>query len=446
MNSLTNDNHEFSADVIIIGAGISGLFAAKTLDENKVGKILILEAKDRIGGKVYSETIDIGERGKLRLDVGGAFVGKEQKRLLQLAKELNVKTSNTYNDGKNILYLCGKKKIYNGDYPFYDLSSLLDTNKLLCKLDHLMEKLNQKKFSEVEIEKMDKTSVWEWVEENGETDIAKSMISASISTAFGDLKNYSLYSCLKDCASCGGLLQVLEVENGAQEMLFVEGSYSLCERMSKNFSERVKINLNMKVNSINYKNNKKIVLSCEKDNQKTEYFCTKLIVCISPLQFVDLHFSPPLPSNKISKETKLTGFNYFKSFFIYERRWWVEKGLSAQLFSDDGPVWWSVDGMVDDENNKKYGVLIGFVSEKWQNCDQEKRKKEIIKQYKEMFETDEVENYIAYHEKDWKEENSGFCGGNFPLNSSRFYYHHMSTTVDNLIFFGGSEVSAKWSG
>ncbi len=57
-------------DVIIVGAGSSGLYAAKTLIEDGY-KVLIIEATDRIGGRVYSHTlgstrIELGARGALR--------------------------------------------------------------------------------------------------------------------------------------------------------------------------------------------------------------------------------------------------------------------------------------------------------------------------------------------------------------------------------------------
>ena len=41
-------------EVIVIGAGISGIGASKTLTENNVPH-LIIEARDRIGGRICSE-------------------------------------------------------------------------------------------------------------------------------------------------------------------------------------------------------------------------------------------------------------------------------------------------------------------------------------------------------------------------------------------------------
>ena len=44
-------------EVIVIGAGVSGLAAASTLISKGITNVLILEAKDRIGGRVNTKII-----------------------------------------------------------------------------------------------------------------------------------------------------------------------------------------------------------------------------------------------------------------------------------------------------------------------------------------------------------------------------------------------------
>jgi hypothetical protein len=46
-------------DVIIIGAGISGLSSAKWLVDNGVNNVLVLEARDRVGGRTYTKRVRI---------------------------------------------------------------------------------------------------------------------------------------------------------------------------------------------------------------------------------------------------------------------------------------------------------------------------------------------------------------------------------------------------
>ncbi|XP_072363798.1 amine oxidase [flavin-containing] B-like [Scyliorhinus torazame] len=74
-------------DVVIIGGGLSGLSAAKLLTERGL-KVMVLEARDRVGGRTY--TVQGPEFQYV--DLGGAYVGPTQNRILQLAKELGINT------------------------------------------------------------------------------------------------------------------------------------------------------------------------------------------------------------------------------------------------------------------------------------------------------------------------------------------------------------------
>ena len=47
-----------SADVVIIGAGIAGLSAARALIRGGITDLLLVEALDRIGGRIHTVTLD----------------------------------------------------------------------------------------------------------------------------------------------------------------------------------------------------------------------------------------------------------------------------------------------------------------------------------------------------------------------------------------------------
>src|SRR5437764_8129562 len=87
------------ADVIVVGAGFAGLSAAREI--RRAGRsVLVLEARDRVGGRVLSHPIGGGEIAEL----GGMFTGPTQDRVQALAKAMGVDTYPTYNTGKNVFY------------------------------------------------------------------------------------------------------------------------------------------------------------------------------------------------------------------------------------------------------------------------------------------------------------------------------------------------------
>lgn len=87
------------ADVIVVGSGISGLVCANEIRHyDKSLRILVLEASDRVGGKIYSKIHD--HQSKLALDLGGqTLVEKDQQNVFQLIESLRIpvyKLSNSY--------------------------------------------------------------------------------------------------------------------------------------------------------------------------------------------------------------------------------------------------------------------------------------------------------------------------------------------------------------
>src|SRR5215208_7017197 len=82
------------ADVAVVGAGLAGLTAARALVRAQ-RSVYVLEARDRVGGRVLNHGIGGGEV----IEAGAAFVGPTQDRILALARAMRVRTFEEYNDG-----------------------------------------------------------------------------------------------------------------------------------------------------------------------------------------------------------------------------------------------------------------------------------------------------------------------------------------------------------
>jgi len=83
VNKTSTTSKETAVDVVVIGAGISGLIAARDL-EKKGHSTTVLEARPRIGGRcVRQKTIE-----NWWLDLGGQWMGKTHHLFEGLAKEL----------------------------------------------------------------------------------------------------------------------------------------------------------------------------------------------------------------------------------------------------------------------------------------------------------------------------------------------------------------------
>ena len=103
---------EIETDVAIVGAGFAGLQAARELTKRGL-RVEVLEARDRVGGRVQTTTLDDGTW----LDVGGQWFGPGQNRCYRLAAELGKRTYTMYLEGKNLLRYRGRLLRYRGTVP-----------------------------------------------------------------------------------------------------------------------------------------------------------------------------------------------------------------------------------------------------------------------------------------------------------------------------------------
>ena len=106
--------------VAIVGAGLAGLFAARTLVQRGTS-CTVLEARDRVGGRTLSEPL-----GGAMIDLGGQWIGPRQPRLAALAAELGIQTFPQYHAGTKLLSWNGKLSRYDGDLPRLSLWAQLE--------------------------------------------------------------------------------------------------------------------------------------------------------------------------------------------------------------------------------------------------------------------------------------------------------------------------------
>src|SRR5205807_5632785 len=116
------------ADVIIVGAGIAGLVAARQL-QRRGRSFLVLEARERVGGRTLSQQV-----GREVLDLGGQWIGPTQNRLARLAAELGVRTFPQHHQGRKILSWGGKVRTYSGDIPWMSPLALWELFRLRSRL------------------------------------------------------------------------------------------------------------------------------------------------------------------------------------------------------------------------------------------------------------------------------------------------------------------------
>src|SRR5262245_4697340 len=117
-----------NAEVVVVGAGLAGLSAARTLSDAGVD-VVVLEARDRVGGRTHS----VMEDGRL-IEYGGQWLGPTQNRALALVEEFGLTTFTQYSDGDNIQLTGGRLLHYQGAIPTGDPEQAADLMDAMVEL------------------------------------------------------------------------------------------------------------------------------------------------------------------------------------------------------------------------------------------------------------------------------------------------------------------------
>lgn len=424
-------------DVVIIGAGYSGIAAATKLQE--AGKqFVVVEARDRIGGRVLSQTID----EDIVIDLGAQWIGPDQHLMHKMVKKLNIETFETYDDGKNILSWNNKISTYSGTIPKIDPISLISLGLALNKINNLCKKIPLENPENAEnANKLDETTVATWMDKNIWTAKAKFMFKVGVETVFAcHPSEISMLHALFYAHSGGDFEKLISIKNGAQQTRFVKGAQHLVTEMAKPFLE--KILLNNPVLSIQQAEDEVIVIT-----QNKIIKAKKCIVAIPPTLVEKISFTPNLPANKIQLNQRFPMGTAMKCFGIYEKPFWREKGFSGQIVSNSKPIHVTFDCSPKDGSR---GIILAFVEAENARGFIEKtaseRKQVFIESLAHYFGSQAL-NPIQYIDKCWSEEEwSGGCyAGNPTPGTITQFGAYLRKPLQHL-HWAGTETAKKGNG
>jgi monoamine oxidase len=333
------------AKVIIVGAGISGLTAARELSRAGAS-VTVLEARERVGGKMYTARI-----GEDAVDLGAHWIGPGQRRLAALARELGVQTEPQYLSGKNVLVYRGRRSTFKGTIPKIAPLALVEAQVAIWRLEAMCKRASPGLLTS-QARKWDEISLGEWERRWLRTRGARLVIDLSTELVFGaEPGELSLLFFLRYLQAGGGWTAVTEFEGGAQQDHFVGGSQQLCVRMAEELEEAVVLGAAVEEVS---QDEGGIAVQTTSGSFEGE----RLIVAVSPALAARIRYSPPLPPARDALTQRMFMGAYMKGIAIYERPWWREQGLSGLAYRDVAPV----QMVVDASGHGGRGTLMAFIT------------------------------------------------------------------------------------
>ncbi|MBX3191256.1 MAG: flavin monoamine oxidase family protein [Labilithrix sp.] len=426
-------------DVIVVGAGFAGLAAARALSRVWL-RVVVLEARDRVGGRAHTRVVDGGPW----VDLGGQWIGPTQREVLALANELEIETFPTFTEGDNLVVAEGKKRRYRGLVPRVSPLALLDFGVARWRLDRMAKEVPlDAPWKAPRAEEWDSTSLGDWLDANLKTKTARRLFEAALETVYAaPARELSLLHALFYVRSGGDLDMLLGTERGAQATRVSGGMQGFAEKAAASLDVR----LSCPVKRIE-QDEEGVTVSFDAGGARRSLRASEVIVAIPPGLVADVAFAPALPPERAELVARMPMGAVIKHTAIYDRPFWRDDGLSGMVLSDEGPIHVVFDNSLPDA---KSGILMGFSEAKNARrlgaLTEDERRAEAVACFARYF-GDRARRPIAYADHVWEHDPwSGGCYGAFMPPGVWTELGPALREPHGRVHWAGTETATAWSG
>ncbi|NOU52316.1 NAD(P)-binding protein [Pseudoalteromonas sp. JBTF-M23] len=339
-----------SKNAIVVGAGLAGLTAAYELEQQGFA-VIILEARDRIGGRVA--TIEMGTQTG---EIGGELIDGEtvHKELHRYATLFNVELADVGYDGdidEGAYYIDGQLVSYKEFDNNYDKAVVNDYQRFKDSMKQLADAVPdpENPAQLPQAKEYDRVTVQSWLNELQLHPTAKQMAEQFVRGEFDEPSDLSLLH----------LAQYAKVyenvsDDDVESSRFLKGGRAMTQAYKDNINGE--IILNQAVTHIQQVENKIMVTTATNKS-----YTSDVIVVTVPLKVLSkIAFSPALPEALTQAADNINYGTHSKVLLRYSKRFWLDKKLGGDTVVASLPTGWTWE--TTERQGGEGGILIAYTS------------------------------------------------------------------------------------
>ncbi|MEZ5076901.1 MAG: FAD-dependent oxidoreductase [Solirubrobacterales bacterium] len=441
-------------DVAIVGAGLAGLVAARELAA--VGqRPLVIEARDRVGGRLLNEPLGDGKV----VEVGGQWIGPTQRRIAALAAAMGVATFPTHDEGRHLLELGGRQTSYTGHITdarpglIRDLAkaisplALADFEQARMRLDRMARQVPlEAPWEASKARRWDGQTFDTWIRRNTRFAGARTFFELATEAVWAaEPSDVSLLHVLFYTHSGGGFDTLIGTGGGAQQDRFHGGSQLIAMRLAERLGEGT-VELGRPVRRVEH-GAAGVVVHAEGEAGPLAVRARRAIVAVPPTLAGRISYDPPLPARRDQLTQRMPQGTVIKTMAVYETPFWRREGRSGQAAAETGPARVVFDNSPPDGSP---GVLLGFLegrlARQWGARPVAERQAAVLAGHTRLFgpRAAEPQRYI---ERVWAEEEwTRGCYGCLMTTGGWTEYGRALREPVGPLHWAGAETATVWNG
>lgn len=433
-------------DVVVVGAGLSGLIAGRNLAAAKLS-VRVLEADSRVGGRMVRKEVAGGV-----VDLGGQWVGPTQTRILTLLESLRIKRFASYDKGMTTLVWNGQKKLFDGTFPPFhredppiDPRDVAEGKRVWKELERIAATVPvEAPWKAPNAPALDRQTVQAWLDGQTSSTFAKWVVG--LMARIGGSGAFE-----PDAAS---LLHMAWTQRqgpqseGPETDLLVGGAGQVPPMLAAALAGSIVTGA--PVTGIDYQPTFVVVHTADRS-----YRCKAVIVALPPHLVSNIEFRPALPPDRQQLQREMPMGSLIKVHGVYRTAFWRHgptklSGLAAGNLTPGNLATCEFTADSSSESGTP-GILTSFIAgrraEDLAGRTQDERRKAVLADYVRYF-GPEANNIVAYEEKVWPNER--WIGGAFTAYAKPGIWTQAGEALrrpfGRRVFWAGTEVATRWSG